>query len=764
MYSQMNSRLVCLAAVVAAFLCLSPFEPAWAQQPGDATPPAPSPAPGDLMIRQADGSTTVRAMRLPAPLSLDGRLDEEIYRRVPALTGFVQEDPSHGEPATQRTEVWLFFDDQQVYVSARCWTDHPERIVANEMRRDNPAIFMGNDNFAFMFDTFHDRRNSVLFNTNPVGGRTDTEVTNEGQAFSQDWNPVWRVKTGRFEQGWTIEAAIPFTSLRYRTGREQVWGFNARRTVPWNNEISFLVPMPAGYGVNAIVFASRAATLVGLEAPTGMRRVELKPFATANVRTDRAARPPVTGDVGAEVGLDAKLAVSQNLTADFTYNTDFAQVEADDQQVNLTRFSLFFPEKREFFLENSGAFAFGSAGSIGGDFGGGDVPNLFYSRRIGLESGQAVPIVAGGRLTGRIGRTSVGALNIQADDEPESRLPATNFTVLRLRRDLLRRSSVGMIYTGRSVAQAGGGRSDAYGVDAAFAFFDSVSLTGYWAKTETPGLFGDDASHRLAFDYNTDRYGLQAQRLAIGDHFNPEVGFLRRTDMRKHFVLGRFSPRPKDSPLVRKYTLVGSLEHITNGDGRLDSREAEGEFAAEFQTGDRVLLSYSDFYEFLPGPFPIGHGVTLPIGGYGFRSLGGAFTLSPRRPLSATLVGETGTFYNGTKSMLSLAQGRVELTPRFSVQPTVSVNWINLDQGSFRTTLAGSRVTFTMTPLMFVSALVQYNSSNHSAATNVRLRWEYQPGSELFVVFNEQRDTLGARFPRLANRAFVVKINRLLIF
>jgi hypothetical protein len=710
----------------------------------------------------------VRAVRAPNGISVDGMLDEELYRTVTPMTGFVQIDPVPGAPATQKTDVWIFFDDEHVYVSARCWTDHPERIVASEMRRDNPMIFQGNDNFAFMFDTFHDRRNSILFNTNPAGGRMDTEVTNEGQAVSQDWNPVWRLKAGRFEGGWTVETAIPFASLRYPSGREQIWGFNARRVSQWNNEISFLVQLPAGRGLFAVVMASRAPTLTGLEAPSRSRRIDIKPYAIASTTTDRLATPAISNDGHADAGIDIRYGLTRNLTADFTYNTDFAQVEADEQQVNLTRFSLFFPEKREFFLENSGAFAFGGTGGFRG---GGDVPQLFYSRRIGLSAGRAVPIVAGGRLTGRVGRASLGILNIQADDEAQSRTPGTNFTVLRLKNDILRRSSVGMIYAGRSLAQSGAGRNDAYGVDATLAFFDNLAMTAYWAATRTDpstslaagGADRDDQSYRLSLDYSADRYGLQAERLVIGNNFNPEVGFLRRADIHKHVLLGRFSPRPKSGP-VRKYTATLSLDRATNAAGRLDTREAEAELTTEFQSGERLFLSYSDYAEYLSAPFPIGPGVTLPIGSYTYRTIGGLFGLSPRRPLSGSFNFEFGGFYNGTKTMLGIGGGRIELSPRFSLQPSITVNLIDLDQGSFTTTLAGTRATFTMTPLMFVSALVQYNSTGRTAATNVRFRWEYQPGSELFVVLNEQRDTLRAGFPDLQNRAFVVKVNKLLRF
>ncbi len=391
----------------------------------------------------------------------------------------------------------------------------------------------------------------------------------------------------------------------------------------------------------------------------------------------------------------------------------------------------------------------------------GDTPLLFYSRRIGLHEGRAVPIDAGGRLTGRVGRFSLGLLNIQSSEEPLADARATNVSVVRLKRDILRRSSVGVIYTGRSVAEGGNGRNDALGVDGTFAFFDHLYVNTYWAKTRTSGLAGEDTSYRLQMDYTGDRYGIQLERLTVGDHFNPEVGFLRRDDMRKSFGLFRFSPRPRASTLVRKYSWTGSLAYIENGAGRVETRDEAGEFGIEFQNGDRFNLSYGHTYEFLPQAFPIASGVTLPIGGYDFDTVRGSFGFGPQRRVSGNVAVEHGTFYNGRKTTLGVGRGRVNLSPQLSVEPNVSVNWVSLVEGAFTTGLVGSRVTYTMTPRMFVSALLQYNSGNNVVAANVRLRWEYQPGSELFLVFNEQRDTLAPSFPALANRALIFKINRL---
>ncbi|MBI4262851.1 MAG: carbohydrate binding family 9 domain-containing protein [Acidobacteria bacterium] len=727
------------------------------QGAASAAQPAAPPAPQAAVSRDVSGRMTLRAIRLEAPLRIDGRLDEAIYQDIAPVSDFIQIEPREGEAATEKTDVWIAFDDDNFYVSFRNWETEPDRVVAKEMRRDHSSIWGGDDIVAFLIDTFHDGRNGFEFTLNAIGGRQDAQMANE-QQWIGDWNTIWDFSVGRFEGGWTVETAIPFKSLRYRPGENQTWGFNALRTNRWKNELSFLAPTPKARGQRGLHQASLAATLVGVAAPPGSKNLEIKPYLISNASSVRTDGPGLTHDVTGDIGLDAKYGVTQNLTADLTFNTDFAQVEADQQQVNLTRFSLFFPEKREFFLENQGTFAFGSTGGRGGD-----TPILFYSRRIGLERGRVVPIDGGGRLTGRLGRYSLGLLNIQTGDEPAAQAAATNFSVVRLRRDILRRSSVGLLFTGRN-GQGGAGDNVAYGIDGTFAFFANLAINTYWAKTETKGASGRDTSYRAQFDYAGDRYGLQLEHLMVGDAFNPGVGFVRRTDMRKTFGQARFSPRPRASEVVRRFSFSGSVGYVENGAGRVEARERDGEFAIEFQSGDRFSAGYGGTYEFLPSPFRIATGVTLPVGGYSFDSVRMGYSRATQQRISGTLSAEHGTFYNGHRTTVGLSGGRVNLTPQISVEPSYSVNRVDLVQGSFTTHLSGTRVSLTPTARMFLSAFLQYDSSNNAMASNVRLRLEYRPGSELFVVLNEDRDTRGRSFPDLANRAFIVKVNRLLRF
>jgi hypothetical protein len=715
----------------------------------------PVPVAPEVIVRDADGRATVRAIRLSAPLRLDGQLDEAVYSEVPSISDFYQQEPVEGVVATEKTEAWILFDEDAFYVTFRCWESRPDAIVANEMRRDSNNIFQ-NDHIAFLVDTFYDRRNGLEFAINPIGGRWDGQITNERQP-NADWNPIWDVAVGRFDQGWTVELAIPFKSLRYRPGSAQIWGFNARRVNRLKNEISFLTRAPRALGQRALFQASLAATVVGLEAPQGSRNLEIKPYVVSALTSDVMALPPIANDVSNEIGVDVKYGLTQNLTADFTYNTDFAQVEADEQQVNLTRFSLFFPEKREFFLENRGLFGFGGvdAGS------GGDTPILFYSRRIGFDRGRQVPIDAGGRVTGRVGRYSLGMLNIGSSEQGPT--PATNFSVMRVKRDILRRSSVGLIVTGRNNIEGGTASNQAYGVDGTFAFFANLTINTYWAQTKTDGYPGNDTSYRAQLDYAGDRYGVLLERLVVGDSFRPDVGYVRRGDIRLSQAQFRFSPRPRSNRVVRKFGWSGHMAYTENGVGRVETRDLRGEFAIEFQNSDTFSTSYGDAYEFLPVPANI-VGITIPVGGYDYATTRVGYNFGRQRPVSGNVLVEHGGFYSGTKTTLSISQGRVNVTPQLSLEPTYLGNWVDVVEGKSTTHLVGSRVTYTVTPEMFVSALVQYNTGIDAVSANVRLRWEYRPGSELFLVLNEQRDTLSPRFPDLVNRSFIVKVNRLVRF
>ena len=747
---------------------------------GTAVPTEASPASAE----SESTAITIRAASATSPIQVDGQLDEALYATVPAITEFVQSLPSAGAAPTERTEAWVAFDAANVYVAARVWDSAPEGDwVANEMRRDSPSI-ESNDQFGVYFDTFLDRRNSLGFFVNPLGGFTDLQVTNE-EAANVDWNPTTQVRTGRFEGGWTVEMAIPFRALRYRSGTDQTWGIQMRRLIVRKNEWIHLTPLPLSVvrmgqqGANRV---SLYATLTGIQAPEPRRNLEVKPYAISGLRTDLLAEPELSNDTYADAGLDVKYGITQNLTADFTFNTDFAQVEVDEQQVNLTRFNVFFPEKREFFLEGQGIFEFGSGGRGEGAGGGGGpglgssgrgrggrsniAPTFFHSRQIGLQDGAPVPILGGGRLTGKVGAFDVGAVGIRTDDSGVD-TEAANFGVLRLRRDVFARSSVGLLVEGRSnsvVAEEGGNL--AYGLDANFALLDNIQIFGYYAKTDTEGLEGRDDSFRARVGYRGDIISSSIDHVMVGDDFNPELGFLRRSDFRETNLFTRFSPRPASIPQIRQVTFGANLDYIEGVRSKLlESRMRSGRIEVEFQSSDWITAVFTDNLERLDEDATIS-GATFQPGRYSFRDVELGYTFGPHRRISGNLALRWGGFYSGDVLSVGFTRGRVEVLPNLSLEPSVELNWIDMpdDEGGERIDqhVARTRLVYGLSQRMYVSGLVQYNTGSGNVSANFRFRWEWAPGSELFVVYTEDRDTdVFDRWSELSNRGLAIKVTRL---
>ena len=757
---------LCVACMGALHAVAVSAQPSDGASTGEALADAPPvPVAPEVITRDERNRATVRAIRLAEPIRLDGQLNEGVYGAVRPFGGLIQNVPDTGQPASQVTDVWVLFDTEHLYVSARCWDDAPpSEWIANEMRRDAVAI-TNNDSFAISLDTFYDRRNGYIFITNALAAIRDGELSNDGNS-NMDANPIWNVRSGRIPGAWTIEMQIPFKSLRYPSGVSQIWGIQIRRAITRRHEFAFLTAVPATYSQSALTHMSLAGTLVGLEVPPGGSHLDVKPYAISGLRTDSATSPSLAHDLDADVGLDVKYSPLKNLTFDMTYNTDFAQVEDDEQQVNLTRFRLVFPEKREFFLEGRAQFEFARGYSTRSRVGvSGDVPELFFSRRIGLDGGRAIPIIGGGRMVGKFGRTEVGVLSVQTDDVAASDTKETNFTVVRVSRDIKRRARVGAIFTGRSESIRAPGRSNqAYGFDGAVSYRD-FNVHGFYAQSETPGLAGSETSYQARLDYNADRYGLELDHVFVGDAFNPEVGFVRRADMRRTYAQARFSPRLRSSRSVRQLSVEGGVEYILNTAGTLESRNQSANVGIEFHSSDRVSLQVDRYFEFLPRSFRVAGGPLVPPGEYGFGAVTASYAFGPQRRISGRVALSHGTFYDGAQTMVGVSGGRVQVTPRFTLEPSMSLNAFDFPFHTFTTLLLRNRVSYSFTTRMFVSSLLQYNSTTHTFSTNLRLRWEYSPGSELFVVYSEDRDTDAPWITSsLVSRGLVVKLNRLFRF
>ena len=720
----------------------------------------PAPVAPEVVNRDGKGRATIRASRITTPLVIDGRITENIYTQIKSAGDWVQQLPIEGAAATEPSELWVFFDDRNLYISARFTDAEPGHQIATELRRDNMNLIR-DDSLSLVIDTFYDRRNGFSFQTSPIGTIRDQAIVDN--ALNESWNTVWEVKSSRSDAGWSTEFAIPFKSLRYGSAGPQIWGFNARRIRPWRNENSTLSAVPASYGTGGGNRLNVAGTLVGVETPAASKNLELKPYAISSLADDKAAAVPYTNDFNKDAGFDFKYGITRSMIFDATVNTDFAQVEEDLQQVNLTRFSLFFPEKRDFFLEGQGIFAFGG-GSLDGRGGGteADIPILFFSRQVGLSKGLSVPVIAGGRLTGRAGKYTVGAINIETDDHPESGAVKTNFSSLRLKRNIFRRSNVGIIATTRN--PSGRASNAAGGVDAAFSFFDNISFAGYVAKTTPSDSTGSDASYRGRFDYTGDRYGFEAEHLMVGEAFDPEVGYVRRTDFRRTYSQARFSPRTRRSRIVRRLSWETGLDYVSNAPGdTVMNRNIVSSLSVELNSSDSMRVEYDHTYEFIPQTFAIAPGVSVPQGGYDGRTMKASYTLGRQHFISGTVRASHGSLYDGTRTDTSYS-GYIGLNAHFAFEPSATLAWVDLPGGSFIARVVTLRTIVTPTARMLLSSLVQFNAASHSLSSSVRLRWEYRPGSEFFVVYSDGRSTLGSGLPDLLNRSLAMKVTKLLRF
>ncbi|MDE2659102.1 MAG: DUF5916 domain-containing protein [Acidobacteriota bacterium] len=719
----------------------------------------PAPAAGEAVSRDTDGRVTLRAFRLSEPLTVDGVLDDPVYDQVPAAGGFLQQEPNEGAPASESTRVWVFYDAENLFIAADL--EHPGPLMAGEMRRDHMRIGW-NDSLQIVLDTFYDRRNGFLFHTNPLGALYDAQVTDERNT-NADWNTVWWVKSRIVNGGWTTEIQIPFRSLRYAAGGAQLWGINFQRNIKHRNEKVFFTPTPQAYNREALIRLSNAATLVGLEAPPGSRRMEVKPYAIGS--QTHAPLHDTLNEWSGDVGADLKFGVTEGLTADVTWNTDFAQVEDDETQVNLSRFSLFYPEKREFFLEGQGVFDFGGrqTRAFGGQ-GPSDAPIPFFSRSIGISGGSAVPILGGARLHGRAGAYTMGLMNIQTGTVPGLDVESTNFSAFRMKRDLFARSNIGVIATHRNISADGSGANSLYGVDGNFAPTENIRINSYYMATSDAGV---DTGHQAAsymgqFRYDTDLIDVSAERLYLGEDFDPGMGFVRRRDFTKNGGSFTLAPRPRGIEAIRQFEFKAEANQYDRPDGQMETREYNVEGRAIFESSDRFVVTHTVTEEHLLEGFPLSSEVRVPAGSYRFARSGVRFWFGTHRAVSGYVRYEFGDFFGGTRQEVGY-WGRAEVNRRIAMEPNISLNWITVPGGEVRAQVSRLRATYTVSPRSFVGALVQYNSAAQLYSANVRFRWEYSPGSDLFVVFSTNRDGDDG-LSGLTDRALVVKFTRLFRF
>ena len=692
--------------------------------------------------RQISGSVTtenrrkvLRAVRTAAAIRLDGELSEPAWDSADAARDFVQAEPYEGSPATEATEVRVLFNAESLYIGILCRDTEPGRILTNSLKEDfNPQ---DDDSFEIILDTFLDERNGYLFTTNSHGAKRDAQVTDEGREINADWDTVWDVRTRQTSEGWTAEIVIPFKSLSFEENRAQeVWGINFGRRIRRKNEIVYWSPVPRRYEITRL---SLAGELRGMEGIARGRNLRLKPYLAADFSRFAAGDHIVTR--GKE-GLDVKYSITPSLTLDLTGNTDFSQVEVDEQQINLTRFPLFFPEKREFFLENSGLFQFGD---ISGERGQRSAETqLFFSRRIGLsEDGEPIPIWGGARLSGQVGKYRLGFLNMQTK---ETRLgPGNNFAVARVKRNIFANSDIGAIFINRQASE-GKDYNRAAGVDGNFRFGQNFTVNGYLAKTFTDGLQDHNLTRKVTTQWRDNLVTVQAIFTELQENFNPEVGFAERVGVRTFRSRLELKPRPPRNPLIREFRPHIYPNYQMDEDNRLVTRSFHYGFDTVFQNGSVIEVKHESFFDRLDEPFRIRQippSVTIPRGDYNYNLWGLELQSDPSKKFFGTLDYRNGSFYTGDRITM-VATGTFRANERFAVEGRYTRNNVKLREGSFINNLIASRVNYFFSTRMFLNALIQYNSDRKQVTSNIRFNFIHHPLSDLFVVYNEQRDTSGA--------------------
>ena len=732
---------------------------------------------GSAGLAQETASTvpSVQAVRIATPPGLDGLVEEDVWSSVSPATGFVQQNPDEGAPATERTEVRIAFDDRNLYFGIVCFDREPENIVVTQNRRDGSLD--DTDSVQLLIDAYNDGQNAFVFGTSPTGIEFDAQITKAGQtrgsgggparagggggaqragaaAFNLNWDAVWTVRSRVTDRGWESEIAIPFRTLRYKPGTDQTWGLNISRNIRRRNELSFWSPVSRAFEFSQVELAGQ---LHGLETKSH-RNIKLLPYILGGLsqdyrlaegRTDRTTRG----------GIDIKYGLTPGLTLDGTVNTDFAQVEVDDVQINLTRFDLFFPEKRPFFLENSGFFEFGSPREV----------EIFFSRRIGLdENRQEVPIDAGARMSGKIGKYQVGMLNMQSRNV-EGRTPANNYSVARVSRELPNRTSIGVIAVNRETVGTQEGFSEfnrTFGADANIGIGKFGNWFNYVAGTQTPGLSGSAHAYSSRFDYDDATHRISVGYLEVGENFNPEVGFVRRVKFRKPSASYRYTYYPKKGA----WRTIEPHAFFQNWYS-LDTNEKESGFEhyhldSRLQNGGRLGLAYNRNFERLSVPFGVFPGVEIPAGRYQFGETIANFQSDPSAPLFGGGTVAIGNFYSGDITAFSFSGG-LRKGQNLTWTLTWARNDIELPMASFKTDLASLRFNWSITPKSYFQTLSQYSNRTNQLSHNIRLGLLSTSSTGLYVVYNTgmlMRDYVDPHSVerRVETQAFFIKFNYLL--
>ena len=709
--------------VIPAFLITSSI--AAAQPASNATPPA-----------AANVATATRVAEAP---TLDGDvLGDPAWAQAAPITSFSQEQPNEGQPVSERTEVRVVFTADTLYIGAVLYDSDPSGIIVSDARRDAPLD--DTDSFQMIIDTYRDRQNGFVFGTNPAGIEYDGQVTNEGQGggglgfgqmqsggsgsgFNINWDGAWTVRARQTEQGWSAEFAIPFRTLRYPSATSQTWGINFQRNIRRKNERAYWAPIPRQFNLYRL---SLAGTITGVQTPA-LRNFRITPYALGNALA--SGETPVDTDTDFDFGGDLKYSITPSLTLDATVNTDFAQVEVDDQQVNLDRFTLFFPEKRPFFLENAGFFSVGNPGEV----------DLFFSRRIGIgDNGQSIPIMGGGRVSGKAGKFNVGLLNMQTSDYNDL-IASTNFSVARISRDLPNRSSIGAIFTNRQATGDLAGDNEygrTFGLDGKIGIGMTSVLTGFLAKTDTPGVDDGDHAFNIRSQTNRPQWDLNVGFQEVGSGFNPAIGFYSRRGYRKPDAMLMTRFRPKDFINIQELRPHATFRGFWGLDGFQETGFMHLDNHWQFRDSTEIHTGMNLTREGVRTPFEIYPGVFVPPGTYDHAEAQLVAMSNQGAPISVSMRATIGGFFGGDRVSLNPTI-RMRAGDALTTQLDYQRNNISLPWGDFVTNLVRARVSYSFTSRMFTQALIQYNDRADLWSMNFRFGWLQAANTGLFVVYTD---------------------------
>lgn len=705
---------------------------------------------------------SISIVKINNSIHIDGKLEEKEWQDAAQINYFIQREPEQGQPVSESTEVRLLYNKDNLYFGFRCRDSQADKIVANEMRRDMPLL--NNDCIEIFLDTYHDHRTAFCFCTNPLGAQRDGIITAEMSDEEQnwDWNGVWDNASRIDSAGWTAEIAIPFKTLRFRESEVNIWGINLARYIPRKREEAFWSPILRDYGFWGKFRISTYGHLIGLTELQHPQKLEFKPFVLSGVQRDFEVDSHYKRKLN--FGFDSKYHLTPNLTADITYNTDFAQVEADQEQVNLTRFELFFPEKRDFFLEGASIFRFGER-SFSPIF---PASVLFFSRRIGLsDDNELIPLIGGLKMTGKAGSYNIGMLNMIAertsyanDDDEYIEIPRTNFSVLRIKKDILNNSSVGMIGLNKQSLD------DPYynrnmGIDANIFLSQNAQVSAFLAKSFTPGLHNNDLAAYGDFFYMNDFWVFLIAQNVIQDNFNTEMGFVPRTGTRKTQINFGISPRPKIFN-IRQTSIFHDFNYFAKQNGEIETRTNFTGFWNIFQNGATYFLIYIQNYERLDEEFEIHDDIIIQPAIYRYNYIYSEFESDKSKSISGKLSLNMGDFFDG--NLTGYGAGlNLKLNTRLTVNLLFNHNDVKIKAGNFKTNILGSRILYTFSPRLFTKAFVQWNSDEDRIIGNFLVHYIHTPGSDLFLVYNEELDTLH-KTVLAKNRVLLLKFNYLFNF